>query len=312
MKILLTGGTGFIGSYVAVELARRGHAVTILARDPSKVPALEAIAGIEIAAGDLRDRGSLERGVAGKEAVVHLALSYSKSRGWEVLEDDTLPSVFLADAAAAAGVEEFLYTSSTAVNDSLYTGDRDPQEASLRTVTASTRQHPATYYGATKAATESYLLAASHLSPMRVNVIRPGYVFGNPVVPGACTQADGRFRAIVDCALAGRAIAVVKNDGTQFIWAGHLALLYAAILGCGSTRRTYFGLSKGFVSWEAIAREAVLRCGSRSEVAVEDRGWVKDGLLWDVSDMERDFGLVFDPWPQLREHLDHCALTARR
>jgi UDP-glucose 4-epimerase len=40
MKILLTGGTGFIGSYVAMELVQYGHQVTILARNQHKVPAL--------------------------------------------------------------------------------------------------------------------------------------------------------------------------------------------------------------------------------------------------------------------------------
>ncbi len=312
MKVLLTGGTGFIGSHVAVELARRKHAVTILARNPDKVPALRAFAGIEIVPGEITDRRRLEQLVSGKDAVVHVALNYTKSTGWEVLMDDTLPTVFLCDAAAAAGVKDFVYTSSTSANDSLYMGPRDPQDESLRLVTATTKQHPATFYGATKAASEDYLTAASHLSRMRINLVRPGYAFGNPVVEGASIQADSRFQTIVERALTNRPIELVRNDGTQFIWAGHLALLYAAVLDSGFTRRTYFGLSRRFVSWEAVALEAIRRCRSRSEVVLEDRGLRQDGLLWDVSDMERDFGLVFDPWEKIQEHLDYyAALVAR-
>ena len=41
MKIFLTGGTGFIGSYVAMELVKHGHQVTILARNPDNVPELK-------------------------------------------------------------------------------------------------------------------------------------------------------------------------------------------------------------------------------------------------------------------------------
>jgi UDP-glucose 4-epimerase len=291
MKVLLTGGTGFIGSHLAVELARRRHAVTILARNPDKVPALRAVEGIEIVQGEITDRDRLGQLVCGQDAVVHVALNYTKSTGWEVLTDDTLPTVFLAGAAAQAGVRDFVYTSSTAVNDSLYMGARDPQEASLRLATAAAKPHPATLYGATKAASESY-------------------VFGDPVLPGAPVEGDARFRTIVEHAAAGSRIDVVRHDGTQFIWAGHLALLFAAVLGCGFTRRTYFGLSRSFVSWEKIALEAVRRCRSKSELVVEDRGWQKDGLLWDVSDMERDFGLVFEPWQKIQEHLDYYAARA--
>jgi nucleoside-diphosphate-sugar epimerase len=43
MNVFLTGGTGFIGSYVAVALAGQGHRVTILARNRNKVPELKKI-----------------------------------------------------------------------------------------------------------------------------------------------------------------------------------------------------------------------------------------------------------------------------
>ena len=52
-------------------------------------------------------------------------------------------------------------------------------------------------YGATKRATEAYLMAATHRTAMRGNIVRPGYTFGNPVVPGATMQSDTRFKDIV-------------------------------------------------------------------------------------------------------------------
>jgi UDP-glucose 4-epimerase len=305
MKVFLTGGAGFIGSHVAMELAQRGHRVTILARNRRKMPALLAVEGLEVVEGDLGDLPLLERLVAGQEACVHVALKYSEKAGHEVLLDDTLPTVFLAGAAAKAGLASFLYTSSTSANDSLYMGGQDPWEEPIRNVTVRTKPHPATFYGATKAASEVFLMAQSHLAPMRVNIIRPGYTFGNPVVEGASMESDGRFRDIVRKAVAGRTIDVIENDGTQFIWAGDLAKLYGAVLESALNRRTYFGLSKRFVSWQAIAQEAVKRCGSASPVRVEDRGWSDDGAAWDVSDMQRDFGLEFDPWEKIQAHLDY-------
>ena len=304
MNIFLTGGTGFIGSYVAMELARLGHQVTILARNANKVPELKKIPQFEIVEGDITDTKLLERLVRGQDVCILVALNYTKKTGWEVLQDDTFPTVFIADIAAGSGVKQLIYTSSTSVNDSLYRGGAAEMDPALRVVTASTKQRPATFYGATKASSENYLLAQSYHSSMRVNIIRPGYTFGNPVVPGASTEGDARFQAIVRAALAGQPIRVVRNDGTQFIWAGDLARVYSAVLDSQVNRKTYFGLSKGFISWEAIAGEAVRRCGSHSPIEVEERGWSPDGLTWDVSDIKKDFGLEFDGWVKIGEHLE--------
>jgi UDP-glucose 4-epimerase len=98
---------------------------------------------------------------------------------------------------------------------------------------------------------------------------------------------------------------VTKNDGTQFIWAGDLAKLYVKVLHSTVNRKTYFGLSKNFVSWHAIAEEVVKRCNSKSPVHLEDKGWSDEGLYWDVFDMKKDFGLEFDPWEKIVEHLDY-------
>jgi len=305
MNVFLTGGTGFIGSYVALELVAHGHQVTILARNPAKVPALAELPNIEIVPGDITDRDLLKELVQGRDACIHVALNYTKETGWEVLLDDTLPTVYLSDAAAEAEVQHLIYTSSTAVNDSLYSGAGESPEEQIKRATATTKQRPATFYGATKAASENYLMAQSYRSPMRVNIIRPGYTFGNPALPGGSTQADTRFRDIVRKAVRNEPIELIKHDGTQFIFAGDLAKLYSAVLHSDVNRRTYYGLGKDFVSWQAIAEEAVRRSGSTSEIRLEDRGWSDEPLMWDVSDMKADFGLEFAPWQEIGEHLDY-------
>jgi UDP-glucose 4-epimerase len=305
MHIFLTGGTGFIGSYVALEMAAHGHQLTILARNPNKVPALANVPNVEIAAGRIADQNLLAELVQGKDAVIHVAVDYTRRLGWEVLLDDTLPTVYLSDAAARAGVKHFIYTSSTAVNDNLYMGDREGPEEQIKLAAVATKPRPATFYGATKAASENYLMAQSSLSPMRVNIIRPGYTFGVPALPGGSIKKDTRIRGIVQKAVAGEPITVTKNDGTQFIFAGDLAKLYTAVLDSNVKGRTYYGLSRDFISWHAIAREAVKRSGSHSEAKLEDKGWSEDGLMWDVSDMQRDFGLEFDAWPKIQEYVDY-------
>jgi farnesol dehydrogenase len=70
VKVLLTGGTGFLGRRVAAELAPR-HELRLLVRPGSSRDRFPA--GVDFAAGDVTDRASLQRAVEGCDAVVHAA-----------------------------------------------------------------------------------------------------------------------------------------------------------------------------------------------------------------------------------------------
>jgi farnesol dehydrogenase len=70
MKVLLTGGTGFLGRHVVSELAPR-HTLRLLVRRGSSRERFPA--GVELVEGDVTDRESLKRAVAGCDAVVHAA-----------------------------------------------------------------------------------------------------------------------------------------------------------------------------------------------------------------------------------------------
>jgi len=70
MKVLLTGGTGFLGRRVAAELAPR-HELRLLVRPGSSRERFPA--GVDFAAGDVTDRASLEQALEGCDAVVHAA-----------------------------------------------------------------------------------------------------------------------------------------------------------------------------------------------------------------------------------------------
>lgn len=81
-KILITGGAGFIGSNLALELVRRGHEVTVLdnlspqihGADPQASPLLKSILGhVRFIHADVTDRAALTDALAGQEAVVHYA-----------------------------------------------------------------------------------------------------------------------------------------------------------------------------------------------------------------------------------------------
>ncbi|MBP1612064.1 MAG: putative dihydroflavonol-4-reductase [Acidobacteria bacterium] len=110
MKVLLTGGTGFLGGRVADALSAAGHRVALLARRPEAAPRGD----FEVLRGDVEDGASLAAAVAGRDAVVHCAALVKRwvrdrSR-FDRVNVEGLDR--LLDAAGAAGVGKVVYCSS--------------------------------------------------------------------------------------------------------------------------------------------------------------------------------------------------------
>ncbi len=110
-KTLVTGGTGFVGRAVVLELLARKRPVRVLARNP-RHPALEGLP-VEVAVGDLRDRASLDAALSGCSRLFHLAADY---RLWvphpeEMYLTNVGGTENLLAAALAQGVERVVYTS---------------------------------------------------------------------------------------------------------------------------------------------------------------------------------------------------------
>jgi UDP-glucose 4-epimerase len=291
MKIFMTGATGFIGSHVAYRLLQAGHELVIIARNPDKTPSLSDHPRVRRVPATLYEYALIREQLEGCEACVHVALGWGDTP-LSMLETDTRATVSLLEACAQRGVKHFIYTSSTAALGGFWSR-----------MTEADPTRPSDYYGATKAASEAYVMAVGAKTSMRCNVIRPGYTFGNPVVEGAPMQPDGRFRDIVKKASSGQEIRLKKGDGTQFVWAGDLARLYQAVLDSDRSREVYFGLATPFVTWQAVAEEAVRLTGSKSKVVLE--GEPGSPCLFDLSKIRSHFGLEFSSGEQITKHLEY-------
>jgi dihydroflavonol-4-reductase len=115
-RVLVTGATGFVGASVARALVARGDRVRALARPGANRKNLEGL-DVEVADGDLRDRGSLRRALAGQDALFHVAASYTL---WardprELYETNVDGTRALFEEALAARTPQVVYTSSVAV-----------------------------------------------------------------------------------------------------------------------------------------------------------------------------------------------------
>ncbi len=115
--ILIAGGTGRLGSVLAARLHSRGLAVRVLTRAPARADHLAAL-GIEVAAGDVRDRGSLEAAVRGADVVVSAIQGFTGPRGTSPATIDYQGNVSLIDAARAANAQLVLMSVVGAAADS--------------------------------------------------------------------------------------------------------------------------------------------------------------------------------------------------
>jgi dihydroflavonol-4-reductase len=84
MKILVTGGTGFLGTHLVPRLVSAGHQVRMLARSRPAQPR----EGVEFVQGDLKDRAAVRAAVQGVEAIYHLAglVSFKPEDGRKMYE----------------------------------------------------------------------------------------------------------------------------------------------------------------------------------------------------------------------------------
>lgn len=109
-RVLVVGASGALGRPTVQALLARGVAVRGLCRHPEAAADLAA-AGAEIVAGDLTDRASIERALQGVTRVLAAAHGLLGRGRWRSEAVDDAGHRMLIDAARAAGVERFVYTS---------------------------------------------------------------------------------------------------------------------------------------------------------------------------------------------------------
>lgn len=121
-SVLVTGGLGYIGSYVVRDLLDRGWRVRVLDNryrcDPVIAAEICALPGVEVVEGDVRYAHTVEAAVRGAEAVVHLAavcMNKSIADPTESLDVNLMGTQNVLDASSRAGVRRIVYASSASV-----------------------------------------------------------------------------------------------------------------------------------------------------------------------------------------------------
>jgi dihydroflavonol-4-reductase len=144
MRILVTGGTGFLGAHIVASLVGGGHRVHLLARRPAGIaPALAPLGvdGCSHTVGDVTDPGAVRQAMAGCDAVVHAAAIYSldgRARK-QLRETNVVGTRIVLEAARDLGASPVVYVSSLVA---LF-----PPEGRVLTPRSPVKHPPGAYYG---------------------------------------------------------------------------------------------------------------------------------------------------------------------
>jgi nucleoside-diphosphate-sugar epimerase len=168
MKILVTGGTGFIGKNLVSYLVKRGHETVCLVRKTSKLDELESMA-IPLVFADMLDAGEIDRvfGEVRPDVVYHCAAKVMDKGERELIRVNVDGTRNICQACFANGVKRLIYLSSVAVvsgNPGVPIRDDMPYKASNS-------------YGRSKAAAER-VVVEFRKKGLPVAIMRPCMVYG--------------------------------------------------------------------------------------------------------------------------------------
>jgi uncharacterized protein YbjT (DUF2867 family) len=116
--VLVSGAAGLVGRHTCEELTKAGWRVRAFVRNPAKAAMRLAHLPVELQVGDVRDRESVNKAMAGCGSVVHLAAVAIERKGQSYEDVNTAGTNALLDAARAAGADRFIYMSQNGADSS--------------------------------------------------------------------------------------------------------------------------------------------------------------------------------------------------
>lgn len=194
MRVLITGGCGFVGAFAALELVGHGHDVVCYDRRAVRNDVIErAGPTLSLVEGDILDRARLAATVAehGVEAIVHTAAVIGQREGsadpdW-MLNINVGGTVAVLEAARACNLRLVYISTAT-----LYGMHPD-----LHPLAEDARPEPVGLYDTSKLMAETLAISYHKIYGLDTVALRPGYVYGHH------TSTGGYF---LDHAVAGRTI----------------------------------------------------------------------------------------------------------
>jgi dihydroflavonol-4-reductase len=309
MRALVTGATGFVGAAVARALVRDGWQVRALARPGSDRRNIQALP-VDVSEGNLADRPSLERAVAGCEALFHVAADYRLGAPdpRQLYQTNVEGTRNILEASRQAGVRRVVYTSSVATVG--IPADGSPGREDTPVGVADMIGH----YKRSKFLAEQ-LVRESALSGMPVVIVNPSTPIGpGDVKPTPTGQlvldaAAGRMPAYVDTGLnivhvddvaAGHLLAFHRGrPGERYILGGQdmtLREILFEIAQLVGRKPPRIRLATGVVLPIAYVAEAVARLTGRpGRITLEGVRMARKRMFFSSDKASRELGYQWRP-----------------
>jgi UDP-glucose 4-epimerase len=256
MKVLITGGAGFIGSHLAEHFATRAEVVIL---DNLSTGSNDNLADIRCDSrfGSVLNRMAVRRAMEGVDYVFHLAgmvsVEESMEKPVECAEVNTLGTLIVLEEAANAKVRKLLFVSSAAV----YGDGPEPVRKE------SDHLEPKSPYAATKLAGEVYCQMFAIERKLNTVVARCFNVFGPRQDPKTGVVASFAYRAIRNAPLT------INGNGRQtrdFIYVKNAVSALAFLALLPESNGTYNVGSGTPTSVLGLAHTLIELTGSRSEI----------------------------------------------
>lgn len=279
MKVLVTGGTGFVGSHACRQLLASGHDVRLLVRSLDKARAIYAgLAGPapEYVAGDITDRESARSALEGCDAVVHAAAGTP-------MQIESVEKLFavnvggvknVVDGALESGIDRIVCLSSlTAIFDP------DPSK-----VTADAPPRPSRMpYGQSKVEAEHYL-RQKQAEGAPIAILYPAGIIGpdDPAISDSSKALKHRIE---------NGFRIFGDGGVQFIDVRDLAALILSLVEAGGSGRIL--VPGTFLTWVEQA-DIIERVSGCELQRIPAQGW-KLRLVGRLMDFARHFKQIDSP-----------------
>src|SRR4030042_1614701 len=292
MKVLVTGSSGQLGSYVC-ELLMGEHEVSGL---DLVEPTHNDLKPIPVK-GDIRKVTEARKAVKGVEAVVHCAAQVSVEKSIQDpmtdAQTNVLGTINVLNECARAGVARFVYVSSAAV----YGNPR------FIPITEEHPTDPMSNYGASKLAAEKCALAYACTTPMQVTVVRPFNFYSKRADPSS--PYSGVITKFVARVKEGKP-PLVEGDGLQtrdFIHAIDVAEFVRKVLVKEGVSGQVFNCGSGSsTSILDLAKTTIVAAGK--EIAPEFGPPRKGDIRHSLAEVTKAWTLVgFSPRISLRDGL---------
>ncbi len=257
-RILVTGGSGFVGANLVNTLLDRGYQVRSLDRVPSPLPQHPHL---EVLQGDICDSAVCAAAVDGIDTVFHTAAVIDLMGGASVTDEYRQRSFSvnvggtenLVRAGQAAGVRRFVYTSSNSVvvgGQNIVNGDE--------TLPYTTRFND--LYTETKVAAERFVLSQNGVREMLTCAIRPSGIWG--------TGDQTMFRKLFESVIAGHVKMLVgpksarlDNSYVHNLIHGFILAAEHLVPGGSAPGQAYFINDAEPINMFEFARPVVEACG---------------------------------------------------